>query len=153
MPESVKLVGRFSRVQVRTPNDTGRVRELLDSWYREHARRVFDLRLAGCMESATPLGLAEPPRIVVRRMAKRWGSCTTTGNVILNLDLVKGPVHCIDYVIVHELCHLKVHSHDRKCSRLLARCLPDWEAHITSAGKKHTNPKRPRGRVLAGASG
>jgi predicted metal-dependent hydrolase len=126
-PESVKLVGRYFRVEVGTLNDTGRVWELLDGWYREHARRVFDLRLAGCMESTTPLRLAEPPRIVVRRMAKRWGSCTTTGSVILNLDLVKAPVHCIDYVIVHELCHLKVHNHGKAFYRLLSRCLPDWE--------------------------
>jgi predicted metal-dependent hydrolase len=126
-PESVKLIGRFFRMEIRTPNDNGRVRELLDGWYREHARRVFDLRLVGCLESATPLGLAEPPRIVIRRMAKRWGSCTATGNVILNLDLVKAPVHCIDYVITHELCHLKVHNHGKDFYRLLTRCLPDWE--------------------------
>jgi predicted metal-dependent hydrolase len=127
-PESVKLVGRFFRVAVRTPSDTGRVRELLDGWYREHAWRVFDQRLAGCLEATTPLRLAEPPRIVVRRMAKRWGSCTKAGNVILNLDLVKAPVHCIDYVIVHELCHLKVHNHGKEFYRLLARCMPDWQA-------------------------
>jgi predicted metal-dependent hydrolase len=127
-PESVKLVGRFFRAEVRTPHDTLRIRELLDGWYREHARRVFDLRLAWCLESVTPLGLIAPPRIVVRRMAKRWGSCTKAGSVLLNLDLVKAPVHCIDYVIVHELCHLKVLNHGKEFYRLLSRCLPDWES-------------------------
>jgi predicted metal-dependent hydrolase len=120
-------VGRFFRVAVRAPKDAGRVRELLDGWYREHARRVFDLRLAGCLEAAAPLGLAEPPRVVVRRMAKRWGSCTRAGDVILNLDLIKAPVHCIDYVIIHELCHVKAHNHGKEFYRLLGRCLPDWE--------------------------
>lgn len=128
MAESIKLVGKFFRVVIRAPDDAGRARELLDGWYREHARRVFDQRLANCLEAATPLGLVEPPRIVVRRMAKRWGSCTRTGKVILNLDLVKVPVHCIDYVILHELCHLKVHNHGKEFYRLLARCLPDWES-------------------------
>jgi predicted metal-dependent hydrolase len=127
-PESVKLIGRFFRVALRTPSDDGRVRDLLDRWYREHAARVFDLRLVGCLEAAAPLGLAGLPRIMVRRMAKRWGSCTRSGNVILNLDLVKAPVHCIDYVIVHELCHLKVPNHGAAFYGLLARCLPDWEA-------------------------
>jgi predicted metal-dependent hydrolase len=127
-PESVRLVGRFFRVVTHSRADAGRVREQLDGWYREHARRVFAIRLAGCVESSKSLELDRSPPIRVQRMQKRWGSCTAAGAVILNLDLVKAPVHCIDYVIVHELCHLKVLNHGKGFYQLLARCLPDWEA-------------------------
>ena len=68
------------------------------------------------------------PPLVVRQMVRRWGSCTTTGKVILNTDLVRAPVHCIDYVIVHELCHVRVHGHDKAFYRLLSACMPDWES-------------------------
>ena len=124
----MKLVGRFLHVQVTRREEGERVRGLLEDWYRTHAKRVFAHRLEGCLESTRSLGLETVPNLVIRKMAKRWGSCTRAGNILLNLDLVKVPVHCIDYVIVHELCHLKVHNHGREFYRLLARCLPDWEA-------------------------
>src|SRR5262249_5874219 len=127
-PESVKLVGRFLRIQATQREEGERVRALLDDWYRTHAKRVFMHRLEGCLESTRSLGLATAPHLVIRKMAKRWGSCTRAGNILLNLDLVKVPVHCIDYVIIHELCHLKVHNHGKEFYRLLARCLPDWVA-------------------------
>ncbi len=60
-------------------------------------------------------------------MHKRWGSCTPDGKVMLNLDLVKAPVDCIEYVIVHELCHKEVPHHGPEFYRLLSRFLPDWE--------------------------
>jgi predicted metal-dependent hydrolase len=126
--ESIKLVGRYFRVEVRGPNEAGRVQALLDGWYREHAKRLFALRMVACLELTALLRLETPPKLIVRRMAKRWGSCTAAGNVVLNLDLVKAPIHCIDYVIVHELCHLKAPNHGKEFSRLLSRCLPDWEA-------------------------
>jgi predicted metal-dependent hydrolase len=126
-PASVKLVGRFFRVATPAPHDRDCVRGLLDGWYREHAAHVFQHRLAGCAEAVSPLRLEKPPTLQIRRMAKRWGSCTAGGKVLLNLDLVKAPVHCIDYVIIHELCHLKVPNHGSEFYRVLARCLPDWE--------------------------
>lgn len=122
----VKLVGRFLLVQSPVCDDAGGVSQLLDGWYLEHARKVFGRRLEVCLEATRSLALPMP-EVVVRKMSKRWGSCTKGGRILLNTELVKTPLHCVDYVIMHELCHLRFHDHSPKFYRLLSRCMPEWE--------------------------
>jgi predicted metal-dependent hydrolase len=124
--EVVKLIGKFLHVWVIDPDDKARVRKLLEYWYREHAQRNFEQRLQICMELCRSLRLVRQPRLTIRKMTRRWGSCTNVGNVLLNINLAKAPVHCIDYVIVHELCHMQAHNHGPQFYRLLSRCMPDW---------------------------
>lgn len=124
--ETVKLAGRHLIVSTRSLNSVGRTSELVDAWYRDHAVRIFERRLSSCLEHARPLR-SEEPNIIVRRMKTRWGSCTRAANLVLNTELVRAPLDCIDYVIVHELCHLRVRRHSPAFYRLLGRCLPDWE--------------------------
>ena len=67
------------------------------------------------------------PEIVIRKMDKRWGSCISSENkVILNLKLVKAPVCCAEYVILHELCHFKYPKHDKNFYNFLNIYMPDW---------------------------
>jgi predicted metal-dependent hydrolase len=127
VPEDIKLVGPFFLIQAAVRGEADRVRALIDAWYRERARQVFPRRLAACLAATSWLELGGPPHLIIRRMAKRWGSCTRAGNILLNLELIRAPVHCIDYVITHELCHLKVPHHGKEFYHLLARCMPDWE--------------------------
>jgi predicted metal-dependent hydrolase len=108
----VKMRGRFIWVNTVRKRDTARVRKLVDGWYLAHAKE----RLARSFEESTArLGarLANPPRMQLRRMSKRWGSWTRRGGVWLNPELVKAPATCIDYVVTHELCHA-VHGHHGK---------------------------------------
>ncbi len=125
--ESVKLVGKFLHVWSSDLEDTGRNRSSVERWYREHAERVFRHRADLLRKQCRALKLSREPRLVLRRMPRRWGSCTKSGNILLNVDLIKAPIHCVDYVIVHELCHLQIHNHSPAFYRLLSRCLPDWE--------------------------
>lgn len=126
-PESVKLVGKFLYVTTCKRDQAPAVKRLLDLWYMEHAQQILSRRLQQCVTSARSLGLVTTPRFLVRQMVRRWGSCSRSGTVILNVDLVRVPVHCIDYVIMHELCHLLVHDHSPRFYLLLTRCMPDWK--------------------------
>ncbi len=127
---SVKLMGSYLHVATANCHDAIQVQQLLDDWYRNHAKGIFQTRLLQCLDAAPSLCMPLPV-IIVRRMSRRWGSCTKAGHILLNLDLVKTPLYCIEYVIMHELCHLRIHNHSPSYYRLLSRCMPDWEKRKT----------------------
>ena len=93
---------------------------------RKQARRVLHERLQAMLPRFAPLGLPEP-ELVVKPLKARWGICTVAGTITLNLELMKMPVTSIDYVIVHELCHLVEHNHGKRFHQLLDRMMPDWK--------------------------
>lgn len=101
-------------------------RDLLEAWYTERALAVFNERLSECHRKVARERIPYP-MLAIRKMTRRWGSCTKEGRIILNLEMIKAPKDCIDYVIVHELCHLKEHNHGQKFWKLLARVMPDYE--------------------------
>jgi predicted metal-dependent hydrolase len=72
------------------------------------------------------LGITQPG-FQVLAMKKRWGSHTKSGRVLLNESLITARRECIDYVIVHELCHVVEPNHSQRFFRLLRRFMPDWE--------------------------
>ena len=65
--------------------------------------------------------------MTLRVMAKRWGSAHKDGRIALNPKLVQAPSVCIDYVVAHEICHLKHTNHGPEFFRLLGRLMPDWQ--------------------------
>ena len=123
--EGVKLKGRFIWVETARPERRGRVRGLVEAWYVLHARVRFRRSLAECLGRFR--GLVHEPRLLLRRMPKRWGSWTPRGSIYLNPELVLAPASCIDYVVTHELCHLAHEGHGRAFYELLRRVMPDWE--------------------------
>ncbi len=74
------------------------------------------------------------PRLRVRRMRRRWGSCTAKGTITLNPFLLQAPMSCIDYVIAHELLHTVEPSHSCKFVRLLDRVIPEWRERKRKLG-------------------
>ncbi|MDA3925287.1 MAG: SprT family zinc-dependent metalloprotease [Kiritimatiellae bacterium] len=122
---TTKLVGKYLHVSAADALNYGDIQKKVDDWYREHAITVFDRYLSKCYAVASRHGVPKPI-LCVRNMKRRWGSCAASGRITLNLGLVLVPVHCIEYVIMHELCHLKHHNHSKAFYRLLTQCLPDW---------------------------
>jgi len=101
-------------------------RQLL-AWRRQEAGRVFTARLA-LMWERFACGDHRLPELKIRRMRRRWGSLIGRRLMILNLSLIKAPIECIDYVAMHELCHLYHRLHDRGFYALLDRQYPEWRS-------------------------
>lgn len=103
-----------------------RVRKLLWGWYRERARDYFARRLEEIV-SKVPW-MVDVPQWRLLTMKKQWGSCSPKGVLLLNPHLVKAPRECIEYVLLHELCHLQEHNHSQRFYRLLSEQMPQWKS-------------------------
>ncbi len=101
------------------------VESILDKWYREKAQLHFQEILQLTLPKFKKYNI-DYPELTIRQMQTRWGSCTPKGKVILNPELIKAPKGCIEYVIIHELCHLIEHNHTKAFYELQETIFPDW---------------------------
>lgn len=121
----VKLIG--GQLLVISP-DTSRdkVKASMASWYYEHAKRKFKSILNEAIMKFRKENIVLD-RLDIKRMKNRWGSCTAGGVVTLNPELIKAPSKCIEYVIIHELCHIVVPNHKKEFYNLLEEKMPNWK--------------------------
>ena len=135
---SVRLDEDGFDIQTRGEPSPAKVRTLLDSWFGRQAAALFAQRLEVWfpvlrerLGAAAPVAQSvvppvAPPLLKVRAMRSRYGSCSRLGVITLNRHLAAMPLECIDYVLVHELCHLRHFAHNRAFYNLLQTFLPDW---------------------------
>ena len=113
-------------VVVRVPRDReAPVGEVLAAFYREKAKEVFARRVQALAEA---IGV-KPKRVSVRDQKTRWGACTGRGTLTFNWRLLLAPPAVLDYVVVHELFHLRHANHGRRFWELVASHSPNFEAH------------------------
>lgn len=115
------------RIEVALPvTDPAAVRRRLTAWYRNKALAHFSHKLAELVGRFHEVGIV--PDFQLLAMEKQWGSCSPAGRLSLNPALIKAPTHCIEYVLLHELCHLVEHNHSKHFYALLGRYCPSWQA-------------------------
>ena len=124
--KKVKMIRGYLQVFTKDRNNKEKIKTMLDKWYRQHFDKKIEERLNECLELFKNYDIQKPD-ILVRRMKNRWGSCTPQGKVILNPDIIKAPGKSIDYVIIHELCHLIYPTHSKEFYALQSKMMPDWE--------------------------
>lgn len=125
--DQVKLLHGRLIVETVNPDRSEKVKTLLQEWYRLRAKVIFSERYDFCVRQIGKLGIEHQQGFQLRFMTNRWGSCTVQGHIILNPELIAAPKDCIDYVITHELCHLKERNHSQAFYKLLVGVMKDWE--------------------------
>lgn len=120
---SITMTRHQLEVELPGKPNSERVKATLHRWYLDRARQVFDEVLEECLIRFED---HRRPRLIIRTMQSRWGSLSASGNMTLNSSLIRAPRACIEYVVIHELCHLQYRDHDARFLKLLGRMMPDW---------------------------
>ncbi len=123
--DQVKLKGSDLIVFYSKDKSCHHIKNLLAAWYYSHAQSKFDKKINRALDLFKPYKIAKP-EFEIRRMKNRWGSCTTKGKIILNPELIKAPGPCIEYVIIHEMCHLIHPNHGKEFYNLQNKLNPNW---------------------------
>ena len=100
------------------------VRSALITWYKQHALQKLSERVSIYVRK---IGISRPI-VVVRDQKKRWGSCNTNGTLRINWRIIMAPMSVVDYVIAHELCHLKYSNHSVRFWENLRTVIPDYQS-------------------------
>jgi len=123
--EKVKLLRGYLVIYTKDKKNKTQIQKLVYRWYKDRATVKFIEYLENCLKWFNSYDISYE-KLVIRKLEKRWGSCTPNGKILLNTDLIQAPKGCIEYVIVHELCHLIYPNHNRKFYALQEQILPKW---------------------------
>lgn len=124
---AVALVADELVISAPQPLEAAQTEALLHAWYAQQAGPLFAASLARVWPRFAEFNLTRPT-LAIRQMRTRWGSCTPrTARIRLSPELVRARPECLDYVLLHECCHLLVGDHSPAFYDLQARLLPDWE--------------------------
>lgn len=102
------------------------VKKLLAQWYYQHAEKKFNLIAKDAYSKFKEYDF-KMPKIEIRRMSKRWGSCNTINKITINPEIIKASSKCIEYVLIHEMTHFVVTNHNKKFYETLTGVMPNWK--------------------------
>ena len=120
----VDIAGHYIIVGLKPETPQAKVPEILKKWYIARARETLNERV---IVYSRGLGV-KPARVAIRGQSKRWGSCSAKGNLNLNWKLVMAPPEILNYVVAHEVCHLRYPNHQSEFWKLLSSQMPDYAA-------------------------
>lgn len=104
-----------------------KIKDILKLWYIKQFKLVIEDRIK---YYSSIIGVF-PQKITIREQKTRWGSCSAKGNINLNWKLIMAPLEVLDYVVIHELCHMKEMNHGKKFWSLVENVFPQHKKYRT----------------------
>jgi len=100
---------------------------LYNKWLSQKAKELFIIKIT---KFSKTIGVHPPEKKVLKNLKNRWGSVTKIDTINLNKNLIKASEDIIDYIIIHELCHLKIQGHSHNFWSFLKQFVPDYQKKI-----------------------
>lgn len=122
----VEIAGKNLIVNIAGKNQKN-VHKLVKDWFAERAKEYIQARFEICLKKAEKIGVTNVSALEFRWLKTRWGSCSSTKKITINIELIATPTEAIDYVILHELCHTKIMNHGPKFYELQEIISPEWK--------------------------
>ena len=122
----IKLNERTIEIGVDKTDDEQAIKRILYKGYKTEALKTFPEMFSMVLKTHENQ-MFKPTGLIIRSLKSRWGSCSKKGVITLSTELIKLPDIYIEYVIIHELCHLKHHNHGKEYYNLLSELFPDWK--------------------------
>jgi len=122
----VELEGRFLTLFLKPGADRMKRRKVLNLWYRERLKEKVPVIISRYEEMMN----VRVREFGIKQMKTRWGTCNTTASRIwINLELAKRSPECLEYLVVHEMCHLLERRHDKRFYSFMTEYLPAWKEY------------------------
>lgn len=119
-------------VNIKNPDLKDDVRELIIKWYVRRSRKIIEKRV---MIYSIIMNITQPVFSIGNQL-KRWGSCNEKGQIRFNWRIIMAPMTLVDYLVVHELCHVEHKNHSKEFWKLLGSIIPDYESKIERLRKE-----------------
>ncbi len=125
--KGASVVFNHSKFKIRVNPDIADRKKSIDNALEMFSREKAKLKITPRIKKWSQTTGLTPIDIKFRKVAKRWGSCTNANEIIINYDTIKLPFAVIDYIIVHELAHIKHKHHSKDFDKEVAKFIPDWK--------------------------
>ena len=126
---NIIIKGRYFEIHIKEKYNENKkyIRKIYDKWLKDYAEHILGELIIKYQAILKKYNI-KIPKLEIRQMKSRWGSCIPSSNkVIFNLNLIKTPMCCIEYVVLHELSHFKYQNHSKNFYDFIAIFMPDWK--------------------------
>ena len=131
-PPKVEIKHDTIELYIKSNTPREKRQTIINEWYRERLKELIPPYIAK-WEKVMKVEVSD---WAIKRMKTRWGTCNTKAKRIwINLELAKKPIHCLEYIIVHEMVHLLERKHNEKFKAYMNNFIPQWKQHRQELNK------------------